>query len=181
MIDYRKIADSIEYFENSGFARIESPWTVTKKIAQITAPENASYWSISEKNKVLVASGEQSFLYLYLKGFLPKGRFQSVTPCFRDELFDKIHTKYFIKNELIDTENVTEDNLVAIINDAARFFANYTSTDNIEIVDNDSGGMDIEINGIEVGSYGIRSCEYLKWIYATGCAEPRLTYAVNLK
>lgn len=180
MIDYRKIADSIEYFENSGFARIESPWTVTKKIAQITAPENASYWSISEKNKVLVASGEQSFLYLYLKGFLPKGRFQSVTPCFRDEPFDNLHTKYFIKNELIDTEDTSADNLHQIIEDVEHYLYRYTDKNNVAVVPNDDG-WDINVNGIEVGSYGIRSCEYLKWIYATGCAEPRLTYAVNLK
>jgi len=40
---------------------------------------------------------------------------------------------------------------------------------------------DIEFNGIELGSYGIRECEYLSWIYATGCAEPRLSYCQNLK
>lgn len=180
MIDYNKIADSIRHFEGSNFVRIESPWTITKKVAQITAPEDATYWSISEKNKVLVASGEQSFLYLYLKGFLPKGRFQSVTPCFRDEPFDKIHTKYFIKNELIDTEDTSPDNLHQIIEDVEYFLHRYTDKNNVEVVPNDDG-WDINVNGIEVGSYGIRSCEYLKWIYATGCAEPRLTYAVNLK
>lgn len=32
----------------------------------------------------------------------------------------------------------------------------------------------------ELGSYGIRECEYLKWIYATGCADPRLSKIINL-
>ncbi len=82
---------------------------------------------------------------------------------------------------MIDTEDVTADNVARIINRASVFFSRYTDYENIEVVENDQSGYDIEINGIEVGSYGIRSCEYLKWIYATGCAEPRLTYAVNLK
>ena len=32
----------------------------------------------------------------------------------------------------------------------------------------------------ELGSYGIRECEFLKWIYATGCAEPRIRKIINL-
>lgn len=178
MIDYEKISNSIKFFEKEKFKRIESPWTVTKEISQITAPKDATLWSIEEKKKVLVASGEQSFLYLYLKGFLPKGRFQTVTPCFRDEPFDKTHTKYFIKNELIDTENVNYDNLTEITFSACRFFEQYTDAKNVKLVDTEDG-YDITVNGIEVGSYGIRSCEYLEWVYATACAEPRLTYALQ--
>jgi len=33
----------------------------------------------------------------------------------------------------------------------------------------------------ELGSYGIRSCEFLDWIYATGVAEPRFSSLINLK
>jgi hypothetical protein len=41
-------------------------------------------------------------------------------------------------------------------------------------------GYDLECNGIEIGSYGIRSCEYLEWIYATGLAEPRMSIVKNI-
>ena len=34
---------------------------------------------------------------------------------------------------------------------------------------------DIDYHGIELGSYGIRHCQFLNWIYGTGCAEPRLS------
>lgn len=32
---------------------------------------------------------------------------------------------------------------------------------------------DIEYKGVELGSYGIRECSFLKWIYGTGIAENR--------
>lgn len=177
MIDYNKIVKSLEFYEDKGYQRIESPWTVTKQVAQITAPPNATYFSIEEKNKVLVASGEQSYLYLYLKGFLPKGKFQTVTPCFRDEPFDDTHTKYFIKNELIVTDEVTHTKFLRMMLDAVKFFRQFHPSPQLRR--HEDGSFDIEINGVEVGSYGIRECDYLKWIYGTGCAEPRLTYALS--
>ena len=70
MIDYGRIDRSIKFYEDKGFLRIESPWTVTKDVSSITKPQGKTDWEIIGKNKVLVASGEQSFLYLYLKGFL---------------------------------------------------------------------------------------------------------------
>ena len=142
--------------------------------ANITKPENVSNWEISNKNKVLVGSGEQGFLYLYLKGFLPKGKFSTITPCFRDEKFDETHTKYFMKNELIITDDVTEESLECIISEAKQFFEKEleSTIDTIKTED----GYDLMCGGIELGSYGIRSCDYLDWIYGTGCAEPRMSF-----
>jgi hypothetical protein len=94
MINYGIIDQSIRYYEQNSFARVESPWTVTKQISDITRPgEKKDFQLVHENGKVLVASGEQSFLYLYLKGFLPRGMFQTVTPCFRQDTFDILHTK----------------------------------------------------------------------------------------
>lgn len=177
MIDYGRIDRSIKFYEDKGFLRIESPWTVTKDVSSITKPQGKTDWEIIGKNKVLVASGEQSFLYLYLKGFLPKGKYQTVTPCFRDEVFDKTHTKYFVKNELIITDNITELSLMNVIDECKRFFEQ-ESGESVDVVKTDIG-YDIELNGVEIGSYGIRSCEYLDWIYATGLAEPRFTLIKN--
>ena len=174
MIDYNKIAASIEHYGSYGFKRIESPWTVTKAIADITRPIECNNFTIEEKKKVLVASGEQSFLYLYNKGFLPKGRFQTVTPCFRDEPFDAFHTKYFIKNELIVTDSVGMDFLCKVVNLAEHFFRTYIKN-GIVILQTSETSYDITYEGIELGSYGIRKCDYLEWIYGTGIAEPRLT------
>lgn len=177
MIDYYIIADSIKYYEDNGFKRIESPWTVSEYVDNLTKPKDTISFQLKHNNKCLVASGEQSFLYLYLKDFLPKGQFQSTTPCFRNESFDYSHTKYFIKNELIKTDVVNENELNNIIEICFNFYSQYIPK--IEIVQTEIG-YDIEYNGNELGSYGIRENEFLKWIYATGCAEPRLSKIINL-
>lgn len=183
MINYGLIQSAINYYENLGFQRIESPWTVTKAVSDITRPENArEFQLVHDDNKVLVASGEQSFLYLYLKGFLPKGRFQTVTPCFRHDSFDSLHTKYFIKNELIITDKVNEENLDKMVEYAYEFFRKLIPSNKLYIDKKQDGSRDIcyrpeytTASMIELGSYGIRSCDFLDWIYGTGCAEPRLS------
>lgn len=176
MINYKLLDESIKFYECRGFKRIESPWAVTKDIASITAPEKSTFFSITEKNKVLVASGEQSFLYLYNKGFLPRGRFQTITPCFRDDSFDETHTKYFIKNELIITDKVNDVILGDLVDDAKDFANRYKKKgQKLEIVKTGDDSFDLVCDGIEIGSYGIRKCSYLKWIYGTGIAEPRFS------
>lgn len=176
MINYDYISKSISYYENCGYSRIESPWTVTKGISNITKPEGAKDFSISEKDKVLVASGEQSFLSLYNKGFLPLGMYQSTTPCFRDESFDPLHTKYFIKNELIRTDKTDEKSLMEMIDCVSTFFYQLLGGD-VKVVETYMGykSYDITYKDQELGSYGIRDCVFLKWIYGTGIAEPRFS------
>jgi seryl-tRNA synthetase len=178
MINYGRLDRSIQFYENLGFQRIESPWTVTKQVSDITKPKDKKDLIIESKNKVLVASGEQSFLYLYLKGFLPKGKFQTVTPCFRDEAFDITHSKYFIKNELIITDVTDESELIKAVICCREFFEKELGEDVNVVKTND--GYDLECKDIELGSYGIRSCAFLDWIYATGLAEPRLSLVKNL-
>jgi hypothetical protein len=173
MINYRIIADSIDHYKSAGFNRIESPWLVTKPISAITAPPNATFFTIAEKNEVLVASGEQSLLSLYNLGLLPKGEFQTVTPCFRDELIDSLHHQTFIKNELMKTDSPTVDNLHMMIQLSVDFFKRYLKT--VDVVEIGPNQFDICYKGIELGSYGIRSCQFLTWIYGTGVAEPRLS------
>jgi len=178
MIDYARLDRSLQFYESKGFNRIELPWTVTKSISGITKPPGKTDWEILGKDKVLVASGEQGFLYLYLKGFLPKGRFMGITPCFREEPFDQTHSKYFIKNELIITDEVNTKTLVDVINVCKEFYESELET-SVDLVKTEFG-FDLEVNGIEIGSYGIRSCEYLDWIYATGLAEPRFSIIKNI-
>jgi hypothetical protein len=178
MIDYRLIAESIDFYEVNGFKRIESPWTVSEYVDNLTKPEGVLSFQLKHNNKCLVASGEQSFLYLYLKDFLPKGQYQTTTPCYRFESFDYLHTKYFIKNELIKTDLVNNSELDKIIEICFNFFKNYINDVNIVQT---AIGFDVMYRDYELGSYGIRENEFLKWIYATGCAEPRLSKIIKLK
>ena len=178
MIDYNIIQRSIDYYESKGFARIEAPWTITEAVDNITRPKDKQNFQLKHNNKCLVASGEQSFLYLYLKNFIPKGQFQTVTPCFRYEAFDFLHTKYFIKNELIKTNIVNVYELEKVITISLGFYKQFFPK--AEVISKSDGSFDIEIKGHELGSYGIRSCEFLDWIYATGCAEPRTSNLIKL-
>ena len=167
----------ITFYEKNGFKRIESPWTVSEYVDNLTKPKDRISFQLKHNNKCLVASGEQSFLYLYLKDFLPKGQFQTITPCFRFEEFDFSHTKYFMKNELIKTDIVNTTELEKIVDTCQLFFKTYLK--NLDIIKTDIG-YDIEYKGYELGSYGIRENEFLTWIYATGCAEPRLSKIIQL-
>lgn len=178
-IDYEKLAKSVPFYEEFGYKRIEVPWTVSKAISDITKPKNVAEHTVvkSGKEKVFVASGEQSFLSLINKSQLPAGKYQTITPCMRDDTFGPYHTKYFIKNELIHFGNFKPNHLNQMVSDALEFLSSImgagSSIKKVETGD----GFDIILNGIEVGSYGIRECEFVRWIYGTGVAEPRFSMA----
>lgn len=180
MIDYNLLDDSITFYENHDFKRIEAPWTVSQYVDDITRPSDRTPFELKHNDKRLVASGEQSFLYLYLKDFLPKGQYQTITPCFRLESFDLTHTKYFMKNELIKTDVVNRAELNNLVDTAYSFFLNYFDGKDISIETTSDDSFDIMVKGIELGSYGIRECEFLTWIYGTGCAEPRTSKLIQL-
>jgi hypothetical protein len=179
MIDYKLLNDSLIFYENNGYKRIESPWTVSQYVDDLTRPKDRVPFELKHNNKRLVASGEQSFLYLYLKEFLPLGQFQTITPCYRFESFDYLHTKYFIKNELIKTDVVNKSELDKIVITALEFFNKFFPRLDLDTIKTEDG-YDITVNGLELGSYGIRECEFLKWIYGTGCAEPRTSKLIKL-
>lgn len=188
MISYKNLADSINYYDELGYSQIETPWTVTESISKLTKPEDRIDWKIHNKNKVLVGSAEQGFLYLALKGFLAPGKYQSVGPCFREEVFDLTHSKYFMKNELIITDEVNHAELIKMVNFAKEFFWRKIAKEDDEyepskLLDTKQTGKfsyDIEYKGIELGSYGIRETPILTYIYGTACAEPRLSYCKKL-
>ena len=178
MISYKILNESLDFYESKGFNRIESPWTVTEYVSCITKPKDVDVlFQLKHNDKCLVASGEQSFLYLYLKEFLPKGQFMTITPCYRYEAFDFLHTKYFMKNELIKTDEVNEKELLKIVDICLSFYKQYIPAAYIKKTE---FGYDINYKDFELGSYGIRSCDYLEWIYATGCAEPRLSSLMKI-
>lgn len=178
MIDYKLINDSIVYYEDIGFKRIETPWLVTEAVDSITRPKEVEPFVVQAKKKNLIASGEQGFLYLYLKEYLPKGSFQTTTPCFRNDSFDFTHSKYFIKNELIKTDKVDKYSLEILVANAECFFNTLFPIKTHVLTTDD--GFDIMLDDVELGSYGIRECEFLKWIYGTACAEPRTSKLIKL-
>jgi aspartyl-tRNA synthetase len=191
MIDYKMIGHAVTYYEAEGFQRIEAPWLVTKEIADITAPTGASSYLVQKDNetkqKVFVASGEQSLLYIINKGFLPgTGRYQTITPCMRNDPFDETHTKYFMKLELMHystEQDLSNDRHLARMVDAAMsYFSTHVSDADLQVVVTSAAeglSYDIMLDGVEIGSYGHRSCLFCNWVYGTGLAEPRFSRLVN--
>lgn len=183
-INYRNLADSIDFYSKHGIEYIETPWTVSKEISNLTKPEDKKNdYEILHNKKTLVASGEQSFLYLMLKGYLPKGQYMTTTPCFRDDLFDLTHTKYFMKTELIDTKTVNFNTLNVLTDLAMAFFSTKIDKKYLEYEQTEIGrdiNFVLDKRKIELGSYGIRSTDIGNYVYGTGCAEPRLSYCQQI-
>ncbi len=196
MIDYSLIANATDFYSTMGFQRIETPWLVSKDIADLTKPLDASTYivqkDVERKQKAFVASGEQSFLYLINKGHLPSsGRYQTVTPCLRDDMWDTTHMKNFIKLELIEYITYNEyaniklntiNSVHRMVDQALSFFSTKVNSSLLSVVNTstkDSVSFDINLDGVEIGSYGYRSCMFCEWIYGTGIAEPRFSRLVN--
>ena len=123
MISYELISKAINYYNSIGYQYVETPWRATEEIINITKPIDSKSFKIDEK--CLVASGEQSFLYQFSKGFLPPGTYQTVTPCFRSDVHDTLHQKQFMKLQLINTINPTNEELLKTIIHAQEFFNQY--------------------------------------------------------
>ena len=187
MIDYGLIDKSIKFYEEECFQRIETPWLVSEAIQNASRPPEATEYKVEygNRSKRFVASGEQSFLYLINKGYLPYGTFQTVTPCMRREDFDLTHTKYFVKNELIMyKENIEIPDAHWIATKAMIFFRSVVpeGTSNLlKYKQKGNGSIDIEYDGIELGSYGTRQFGPYKWAYGTGLAEPRFSTVMKTK
>lgn len=177
MINYDYVANAIFYYKGLGYKYMNAPWFVSRETMEVTAPPDRRYCSSFLGD--LVASGEQSFIEMHKQGKLPKGLHQCATPCFRDEpVVDHIHKNYFFKVELIDV--MPQDpgrSLSRMIDDALFLFRQVLP--NAEVVNGDVYGVtDIQAEGLELGSYGIRGHGNFTWVYGTGLAEPRFSQAV---
>lgn len=178
MINYDFLHKAEEFYKLNDFKLIEVPWLVNSEINEITKPKESKPFTVVELNKQLVASAEQSFLQLVYDNKLTSGKFQATSPCFRDEVVTNKNRQYFMKNELIIL-NPNENDLKNTIHICFKFFKTIVpNLNNLTIVETEIG-YDIEYNNIEIGSYGIRQTDKIKWLYATGCAEPRLSYSIN--
>ena len=202
-INYKYLGAAGDFYQSLGFQKIEVPWWATADIVDLTKPAGAKNYEILSNGKCLVASGEQAFLYLANKGQLPAGKYQTVTPCFRNESYDSYHSKQFMKLELIellDYENTTRsiNSMVREIAEQARsmFVQLILEVDSsldvsrIEIIKVDnpdpirlSDQLDIVFNlnnkQVELGSYGMRQVSFATWVFGTGIAEPRFSKALT--
>lgn len=202
---YRRLLEAIRWYERCGFTYIDVPWCVSEQAMQITRPDwaKSSICTLIAGGQPMcpVASAEQSFLQMQMdaiaSGVRMIGKFVTITPCFRNEpVLNDLHLPYFMKVELIDwgreKDAVDDSNLDYMIACATTFLRCHvpikrivnTEPDAIAIAPSHAtgSGYDIvsKISEIELGSYGIREYPSVgRWVYGTGLAEPRMTYAIQ--
>lgn len=197
-----------EYYESKGYAYIDVPWAVSREAIMLTRPPHieGEPFSLEAGGQLLypVASAEQSFLQMRMDGVLSAPSYNSycaITPCFRNEpKLDDQHQPYFMKCELIswvpqdqyEFGDETWHQLHRMIDDCRKFFESEGlececrpnsewRTDPLAV-----GGDTFDVcsfrTNVEVGSYGIREVPQLgRWIYGTGIAEPRFSYALEVE
>lgn len=185
-IDWQLLNNALYYFQNNGYKYIEVPWIVHESVVRLTLPKDHEPLEIKNRGS-LIGSAEQGFLSLVIENKLPLGKYVSCSPCFRNEpILDKYHQIQFMKVELYDDENVNKDTIWDMIENVESFLIEYVH--NIrrqDIVKKfvSFNEIDIELNGIEIGSYGVRSINGHNWIYGTGLALPRFSVVneINIK
>lgn len=178
-INWGRIAEAVEYYCKLGFIYTDTPWYVRPEVAAITCPDVKCFDTIP-LGGVLVASGEQGFLQMQIDGELTGVNYVTVTPCFRTNDIGKsdLHYPHFMKVELfVRCDSETQALFAAQeLMHRARTFMTLCQTQEVET----DIGWDLEVNGIEVGSYGARYHNDTGWwAYGTGLAEPRFSEALK--
>lgn len=182
-INYHLVDEALKYYNTLGYRYVEVPWLISDEALRVTLPPDRV--GLRTQYGALVGSAEQGFIQMMLDNELISGRCVAAGPCFRDEpVVDDLHQLTFFKVELIEVATMPIRDANRRIKDMAdEAWVFFTSTWGIaerhaEIVLTPDG-LDIEVNGIEVGSYGYRSYKDFHWIYGTGLALPRLSLAAS--
>lgn len=189
---YHHLLKAVEYYGKCGFEYVNVPWAVSKEVILMTRPSHVvgEPFSLNSGGIDLypVASAEQSFLQMAMDnvGVRPVGSLCALTPCFRNEpVIDELHQPYFMKVELISWDKTTHEDLTKMVAHARLLFEENTWVDCVPNTDPDPIGIEAydlvtSHTGIELGSYGIREHPKVgRWLYGTGLAEPRYTYAIE--
>lgn len=192
-IDYARIGRAVTYYRTRGYTYLEVPWIVEHESTKVTLPvaakAMATYCGPAYEGD-LVGSAEQSFIQLLRRDQLAPGKYVAVSPCFRHEaVYNDRYQPYFMKVELIavlppgqDIARGAKEVLVydMLATDAFEFFSSELTEEQesfLQYEPQDALATDIELAGIEVGSYGYREWLDHRWIYGTGLAEPRFSVA----
>lgn len=180
-VNWERLARCLAYYKGIGFSEVSVPWYVAPEISRITCPNEKRTMTIPTHG-VLVGSAEQSFLALDKAGILGKGCFVAISPCFRNEDFTgRFHQKHFMKVEVYDNQTVTTNRMEQLVDYARAFFKTECDPGMDLSRLNTDDGVDIILNGVEIGSYGVREMDGLQWVYGTGLAEPRFSAAIAKK
>lgn len=187
VIDYHLLGLAQEFYSRHGFSKIEVPWIVSPGASLATVPFSSLVYA-TEDSTHLIGSGEQGFIQLMMNNTIIKDKwYQTITPCFRREIPDKIHSTWFMKLELFrkfDDEIVPLHLVEDVIDKACLFFDSILGLE-VEKINNEAEQMfDLYCNDIEIGSYGFRKViidnKTYSWVFGTGLALPRTQLCKNI-
>ena len=170
-IDANLLMKAMSFYNNLGYKPCKCSLLVDEDVILHTLPENRKPLH-HIYGKFYVGSAEQSFLQKIKDGEVLYDKMMFITPCQRDEeVLDESHLEMFLKVELISLVS-------PVLKDVESFYKSVGYDVNIVKT---SCGEDIELNNVEIGSFG--SNEYLgvNYFYGTGIALPRIEYATECK
>lgn len=179
MIKYHILNEALNHYISLGYEYIDVPWIVDIETQLITCPSEDMIYKTTGGG--LVGSAEQGFIKLLLDDKLDHNKkYCAITPCFRlnDSKHGSLHKEYFMKLELFSCAH----NYYSIMWDAYRLFDTYLrdNAPRLKTASDTGESADIELNGIEIGSYGRRKLQNgVKYHYGTGMALPRFTMALH--
>lgn len=187
-----QLARALRDWQAQGAVYIDVPWVAEARFVQGTRPEWAHGQDITTPHGQLLASGEQAMCAMMAQGQLVPGqRYIGWTPCFRDEeVFDDLHHFYFIKAEIFEPLSASADPQAAtldLVEQAREMFERWAQPIKpdavVAVVPMFDDQWDIEIDGVEVGSYGVRCVPgtQQRYVYGTALAEPRFSRSLGLK
>lgn len=186
------LAQALRDWQGQGAVYVDVPWVADARFVQGTRPQWAHGQDITTPYGQLLASGEQAMCAMMLEGKLKPGlRYIGWTPCFRDEQqFDDLHHFYFIKAEIFQPLHASahpDEAVLELVDQARVLFEHWAHAvkpgAQVVVVPTLPEQWDIEIDGVEVGSYGSRFVPgtTLRYLFGTALAEPRFSRALGLK
>jgi len=181
-----RLGQCLSLWQSAGAKFIALPWIASPEAVDATRPpERGPNTDIQTPFGFLVASGEQSFMDR-VSQLEHNQLYVGWTPCFRHEpSFDATHHYYFVKAEAFVRCSPSQASLEVdrMRNIAMMGFETLLRLSNqtarLEFRQTAMHAYDIECNGIEVGSYGVRTYKGETYVFGTALAEPRWSEALK--
>lgn len=168
-----------------GVTPVALPWQAPEACIAHTRPDMQGRADPATHEGLLLASGEQAFLWLDDQGELPASPqgYIGWTPCFRHEpRYDGLHHHYFLKAELFIPLNGGDalralERLVDRVDESWQRCAQVEGRPEVDLVREVTGALsqDLVLGDVELGSYGVRERMNGRgpYLYGTALAEPR--------
>lgn len=194
-ISFQNIGKVIDFLvKKRGIRYIDTPWVIPSYVKNLTYKGSDS--NVLSTGLSLVGSAEQGFIYLQLQDALENNYvYISCTPCFRNESeISDTHRAYFMKAELFMPLPVTGIGYpflhikhpmpkIAFIVNTAKICLESIFGISLEAVKIDEWSYDLNLNGIEIGSYYYRNYTIedrtISYVCGTAIAEPRFSIALG--